>query len=310
MNARFLAGLAGLVWVACTAGLARAEWKVDGNRRLEWVGDRGVMVRFRLDAGPRDPHFDILATPDGRNTVWVAPPDHVWHYGLWFSWKKINGVNFWETHGRTGRQPGHDEIVDAEIAVGPESAVVRYRMRAHPDPEGPAVLEDAVEIRIAPPAEGRGPVVDWQIRTRALRDVVLDRTPPPGPEGGREWGGYGGFSWRGAEAFEDVHFMNREGRRDAKAHRCESPWIHVQGRLEGEPAGLLVLDHPDNPRHPQSWYVTAQPELPFWYANPALLQPAPLKLAQGEAFEHRYRVMVHAGEWDEARCEQAAQEFR
>ncbi len=87
-------------------------WQADGNRSLELRGADGPLVRFVLDCAPRDPHFEILATTDGRNTVWVAPPDHVWHYGMWFSWKFINSVNFWEIDPTTGLQQGRSEILD------------------------------------------------------------------------------------------------------------------------------------------------------------------------------------------------------
>lgn len=302
-----------LVFTLLVTGLASATpaWKQDGHRSLELADENGPLVRFVLDAGPRDPHFAILATPDGRNTVWVAPADHVWHYGLWFSWKMINGVNFWETNPKTGHQQGRNQVVDAAIATTPDAktATVRYRERSFPDPEGPAVLEDAVEILITRPGNGTGPMIEWRVTTTALAEVTLDRTPLPGEPGGRDWGGYGGFSWRGAKDFRELRFLTSEGLRDQAAHRSHARWVNATGELGGAPAGLLILDHPANPRHPASWYLTQVPKLPFWFANPALLQPAALKLAKGESIHHRYRVIVHDGTWTTDRCEAEARDF-
>ena len=282
---------------------AEPVWKQDGNRSVELSGEKGKVVRFVLDAAPRDPHFDILATTDGRNTVWVSPPDHIWHYGLWFSWKKINGVNFWETDKEL-QQKGRNEIHDPVIQCEPDgdTATIRYRELSHPDPKGPAGLADRVTIKITRPAGDCGPKVEWKMVTTALTDVVLDRTPPPGQPGGRGWGGYGGFSWRGAKALKSVSFLDSEGRRDDAAHRKNARWMSISGTVDERPMGLLMIDHPKNPRHPSSWYVTGKPDLPFWYANPALLQDEPMTLAKGESFTHVYRLMVHDGSWNAERC--------
>lgn len=289
------------------------QWQQDGNRTLELRGAVGPIVRFVLDSAPRDPHFEILATPGGRNTVWVGPQDHVWHYGLWFSWKLINGVNFWETDPATGRQAGRSEILNPQIESTPDgpTATIRYRERAYPQSPGPAVLEDAVVIRITRPQDGRGPRVEWQVTTTALADVELGRTPLPAEPGGKPYGGYGGFSWRGAKDFKAVVFADSEGRKAMAVHRQNARWIDATGTLGDQPAGLILCDHPGNPGHPSSWYVAADntPHGPFWFVNPALLQPKPRILKAGTSFTHRYQATVHDGGWQPADCEREAAEF-
>lgn len=286
-------------------------WKQDGNRSLELIGERGTVVRFLLDCTPRDPHFEILATPDGRNTVWVAPDDHVWHYGVWFSWKLINGVNFWETNQKTGLQEGRSEIVDPKIESTPDgsTATIRYLDLAHPKCDGPAVLEDSVVIRITRPQNGVGPQVEWKLTTKALSDVELSRTPPPGEPNGRSWGGYGGFSWRGAKDFKDVRFTDSEGRHDMALHRQRARWVDAAGTLGGQAAGITVIDHPRNPGHPSSWYIFANPKEPFWYVNPALVQSKPIQLKQGESFTHLYLATIHDGKRTAEDCNKEAETF-
>lgn len=299
----------------CIPALAMAEpvwtWQKDGNRSIELVGADGPVVRFILDCAPRDPHFEILATPDGRNTVWVGPGDHVWHYGLWFSWKLINGINFWETNPATGLQEGQSEIADPRIECEPDAATatIRYRDLAHLVPRGPSVLEDAVVIRITRPQNGTGPRVKWQLTTKALADVELGRTPIPGEPGGLGHGGYGGFSWRGSKEFKYVSFTDSEGRKDSATHRQRARWINLTGLLNGKPAGLTVIDHPSNPGHPASWYVVPGPLEPFWYVSPALVQPKPITLQKGDSFTHTYQVTVHDGGWQAAECDREAQIF-
>lgn len=300
-----------LLLALATTSLAQPVWKADGNRALELVAGEATLVRFVVDAAPRDPHFEILATADGRNTVWIAPPDHVWHYGMWFSWKYVNGVNFWETDPKTGKQPGLNRIEGAAIESQPDgdAAIIRYRELAHPDPAGPAVLEDAVEIEIRRPSNKTGPQVTWRVTTTALADVTLDRTAIPGEPGGRGWGGYAGFSWRGAMEFTGVNFTDSDARTDMDIHRQHARWLNVTGTLQEKPAGLLFLDHPANPGHPVSWYLFCDPKLPFWFVNPARVQPKPIGLNQGETIHHAYRVVVHDGNMADPIITQCVERF-
>jgi len=284
-----------------SCALAQPVWHADGSRSLTLIEGENTLVRFILDAAPRDPHFEILATRDGRNTVWVGPPDHVWHYGVWFSWKYINGVNFWETNPATGQQQGLNRIEDATIESTPdgETAIIRYRELAFPDAAGNAVLEDAVEIEIQRPTDTTGPHVTWRITTTALADATLDRTPIAGEPGGRDWGGYAGFSWRGAREFKDVIFSDSESRKDMAIHGQPARWVNAVGSLHGKPAGVFIIDHPGNPRHPSAWYITNQPKHPFWFANPALLLPEALSTRKGDSFQHSYHLVVHDGNPDD-----------
>ncbi len=289
---------------------AEWEWKRDGHRSVELLGEEGALVRFLVDPAPRDPHFDLLATPDGRNLVWVAPSDHRWHYGLWFSWKLINGVNFWET-GRSGASRGRTEVLDSVIVADKNIAAVRYRrLYRLPEADDP-VMEDKVVLHLRPPRDGGGPQVDWSITTRAFVDVELGRTPLPGEPGGKAHGGYGGFSWRGARDLAKVRFLDSEGRVDMKGHRKHARWMNATGNLDGKPAGIALFDHPDNPGHPTSWYLVHRTlkHGPFWYMNPALLQPKPLRLKKGGSFTHRYRALVHDGALDPAALDAKAKAF-
>ena len=47
-----------------------------------------------------------VALPGAPPLTWMAPPDHPWHYGMWFSWKYLNGKIYWEFDPKTGRAQG------------------------------------------------------------------------------------------------------------------------------------------------------------------------------------------------------------
>jgi pimeloyl-ACP methyl ester carboxylesterase len=55
---------------------------------------RGANVLWQAVADPAQgkPYFHPLATPGGVVVSDLRPADHLWHRGLWWSWKLINGL--------------------------------------------------------------------------------------------------------------------------------------------------------------------------------------------------------------------------
>lgn len=75
--------------------------------------------------------------------------------------------------------------------------------------------------------------------------------------------------------------------------------LDYSGLLDGEPAGVAVIDHARNPGSPTPWYVIRSAEMSFF--TPAVIGDGPMTLRAGESVTLRYRVFVHAGRWDAPR---------
>jgi hypothetical protein len=134
--------------------------------------------------------------------------------------------------------------------------------------------------------------IDWETALTAERDVTLDRTPYT------TWGGYGGLSFRGSRSWLVNRFLLPDGPVDGRPAGQHGAWCEMSGPLDGGAnlaAGLAMLDHPDNPRHPTPWYAGGAGSGNFLDA--ALLFDAPMVLSQGETLALRYRVLVHDDIW-------------
>jgi type 1 glutamine amidotransferase len=77
-----------------------------------------------------------------------SPSDHVWHYGLWFSWKFINGLNYWEytddfKSEETGyKSEGKTDINEIDIRKNEDfSADIDLDILYHPPGEDPVLKE-------------------------------------------------------------------------------------------------------------------------------------------------------------------------
>lgn len=272
----------------------RYRWEVVPDESLALIGPCGIVWQLNFSPRLTKPHFHPLQTSDGTLLTWVAPPDHRWHYGLWHSWKFIDGVNYWEEDPKTGRAAGTTRTVAADILRTDEKgAAVRLRLQYHPADQPDAVLvDDIIELTMDLPGADGSYRIAWRQETAARRAVVLDRTPlPPEPEG-KGWGGYAGLGLRASPYLRAVGMINSEGARDMTVHRAPARWAAMLGTTDGRPAGVTFLDHPANPRHPPPWFVVQTPKQPFWYLATGFLFNGSFVLQPGQPLVRRYLVRI------------------
>lgn len=242
---------------------------------------------YQHDPGEGKPYFHPLNAANGALLSELRPQDHPWHRGLWFSWKYINGVNYWEENRETGRSDGLTRLISTQREIDDsQQVIIRQALDYAPVEVGTALLRETRTLVLSPPDSAGCYTIDWSSEFRALQPVELSRTPIPGEPDGKRYGGYAGLSMRLNKAFIGGRFLTADGEFKAKG------FDHTAARwmiFNSEPgASLLIMDHAENPRAPTKWYVA--PKMPFY--SPALLFDAPLQLNKGEVLSLRYRIVV------------------
>jgi hypothetical protein len=271
----------------------RYDWR-QTNSSLALLNRERVVWQFNFDKKQGKPYFHPVCLTDGTELTWHRPPDHPWHYGLWFSWKYINGLNYWEEDPKTGLSQGLTEIISVEVTAHDNySAQIAMQLSYHP-PGQPAVLTESCSIRISEPDEDGLYCIDWISRfTAGDADVLLDRTPITGEKDGQSWGGYAGLSMRVAKNITGWYLTDSEGRKDLEAHGKKARWMNFGGRAaENKDFSITVFDHPENLRHPSPGFVIMDPKVPFGYFSPALLFDEPYTLPAGKSFSLKYRILI------------------
>lgn len=247
----------------------------DGESRWAYVADRA----------PK-PFAHPIHAPNGRVLTVESPSDHVWQRGLWFAIKFVDGDNFWEEVAPFGTQ------TDEEVAPG----VHRIDWVR---PDGTVALTEQRVLSTVDVGRRGAYAIDWTTTLAAERDLLLDRTPFT------TWGGYGGLTFRGAPDWADTRLLLADGSEHRRVLAEASTWCD----LSGPDAGVCMLDHPGNPRHPVPWYGASRSRVygEGWanYFNAAFLFHEPLTLRPGNPLALRYRVVVHDGPWGVADGERA-----
>ena len=301
-----------------TAPLCRAapafQWDTSTASQLALRRDGVEVWRFHFDpkTGTK-PFFDPVCVAGGPSLTWARPPDHVWHYGLWFSWKFINGLNYWEE--QAGRSQG--ETFWSAPTVEPRadgSAAIACALGYRPSATNEPVLKERRTVAVSAPDADGAYHMDWeQLFTAGSQPVTLDRTPLAHEPNGQSWGGYAGLSVRYASAFTNLESIaSTSGRLPLDAggrSYFAAPAAEQNGLIGGKPYGIALLTHPSNPRAPGDWYVIENPGVPFYYLNAAFLVKSAYVIPASGTLTLRHRVCVHPGRWDAEALRQAAARY-
>jgi hypothetical protein len=310
-----LAGVVALVAVCpgFQGNRASFAWE-SGDSSVSLLNAGKPVWQFQYDKSLPKPMFHPLSLTDGTTLTWDQPPDHPWHHALWFAWKYLNGVNYWEEGKGSPETRGITEWSNVSVRRGQDfSASIRMDLAYHPPGHSP-VLKEAREIRISAPLQGEYRM-DWtMIFTAQEQDVDLNRAPISGEPDGKPSGGYAGLSVRFARDFRE--WRAETTRRPVPADltvpfHCETGAVGLDfnGRIAGREAGLALLDDASNLNSPTPWYTVMDGQKDFGFAQAALIYYRPHTLPARQSLTLRYRVVVHEGRWSASDLRAAQQKY-
>jgi hypothetical protein len=261
------------------------------------------LVDDTATARGRGGYLHPLRTPAGRAVTGDDDPRHPEQRGVWSAWgaTRFDGrtTDFW--HIAAGRGGVEFEGV-LETWAGPLLGGFRARHRAVDRTLRVPVTAETETWAVTVPAVGRAGtrhrVVDLAIRHEAVSRHPLVVAAAA----------YGGLGFRGPAAWRGgtgMAVITSEGRPRISASRTRPRWVAAVGLVGGANAGVAVLDHPDNLRHPQPLFVDAgQPFLSL-----APMQIGAIPLAPGQELLVRYRLVTFDGWPDRAWLEREWQAY-
>lgn len=245
-----------------------------------------TLWEFHANPPEGKPFIHPLALPDGRVVTDLRPQDHVWHMGLWFCWKYINGVNYWEPADAERLRPAGETLIQNwTVEISPQNAAVirmeiLYRVRETPEK---VVMKENRTIEFsAPDGEGNYTITSCHHFTVGEEDVELDRTPPHA-----HGGGYAGLGLRLNNQCSGFVATCSNGGTDMPTIRATpAQWVDYRDAKSGFGLHFTVL---------QGTPVTrfyAQKNTNYCFINPSPVHEASIRLAAGEELELIYELRV------------------
>lgn len=261
---------------------------------------RGFNILWQFNYNNRygRPYFHPLNTSNSTITC-VDPPDHPWHLGLWFCWKYINDINYWEYLDEfktveTGyMSAGITEIRKITISQNDDfSAAIVIDIAYHPIDSQDVLIEKS-QINISAPADEGSYYIDYDNTYTAINEyVTLDRTPVTTEPGGRTWGGYAGLSVRFSQDFTSPFIIAPSDSADYK----KNSWVYMGfNTITGDTTGICIMQDPQFTTPTTSWYIIRNQDIPFYYYSPAVLYDGKIVLKRGEKLHLKYRVWIIPG---------------
>jgi hypothetical protein len=286
------------------------SWQREADSVTLVRGGRAVW-RFNYSPSLTKTHFHPVALPSGSDLTWLSPPDHLHHLALFFCWKYLNKVNYWEEP--QGIPDGATLWSNVKVETRPDfSARISMDLRYRPRNAKSDVLTEVRKITVSPPEGDGSYFMDWRMEfTAGAEEVVFDRTPPDASPDGNARGGYAGLSVRLARELSNPRISATAdiGAVANKRYGFAAPAAEFNGEIDGGEVGMAFFDHPVNPRYPTRWYGIMDSAHPFWFLNASLLQLEAFTLPARARMTLRYRVYIHRGRWDGARLEREHSRF-
>jgi Methane oxygenase PmoA len=232
--------------------------------------------------------------------------DHPHHAGLFYGHGDVNGYNYWAIQNVPTPPSKADATMGrivvknvASIKSGKESGTVDVVL-TWLKPDGKPLLTETRRMTFYAHPELR--IVDFDFDFTAIDKVVFRDTKE------------GTFAMRMATALDEPaakekpgglartgKLLNAQGgEREANVWGKRSEWVDYSGVLDGEKLGVVMMDHPGNPRHPTYWHSRGyglHSINPFGlhdFLNDAK-QDGSLTVEPGAHVRFRYRVVVHPG---------------
>jgi hypothetical protein len=281
------------------------EVGLDGQPVLGYRTQPSPSIAVDAAAGGsgRGGYLHPLRTPAGRAVTGDDDPRHPEQRGVWSAWgaARFDGrvPDFW--HTASGRGAVEFEGV-LEAWGGPLIGGFRARHRAVDRTVRPPVTAETETWVVTVPAVGRTGV-RHRLVDLAIAHEVVSRHPLVVAAAA-----YGGLGLRGPAAWRGgtgMAVITSEGRPRTSASRTRPRWVAAVGLVGGANAGIAVLDHPDNFRHPQPLFVDAgQPFLSL-----APMQIGAITLAPQQELVLRYRLVTFDGWPDRAWLERQWQAY-
>jgi hypothetical protein len=303
---------------ALSVGVALPEQSVAGGVVLTELADGTLSVTidgevftyYHFSSDVARPYFYPVIGPTGKGVTRdfpMVPPrdgspgkhpyDHPHHRSIWIAHGDVNGTDNWSegANHSTQRHAGFSRLISGPV-YGSFDATTEWM-----DRDGRVVMEETRRVtffNVGP--EER--LIDMSLRFTATSGTV---TFGDTKEGGL-------VSVRVASSMDapDKNRPDAPGRiensysavGEAETWGKRAMWCDYSGPVDGEVAGITLMDHPTNPRYPTHWHVrayglmTANPfGLHDFYKDPDTHR-GDWTIPAYESRNFLYRLLIHRGD--------------
>ena len=232
--------------------------------------DNNILLEHVCRAGGR-PYIHPLQLPGSSLCLTQdSPKHHPWQHGIYTGYHGVNGSDFWLEQGAS---VGRIESAKPEV-LSDESWRVSSCWRHH---QGHVLFQEQQEWSVK--QEPGLLVLDLAWSLTAAVPISIEQSK------------YGGLFLRMPFNDEcDARVINNHGQEDNACEQEPATWLALDMLIEGERAGICIIDHPSNADGETRWRVDNQRGI-----NPSPCIEGPIIFNQDQQRVWRYRLLAYAG---------------
>jgi len=245
-----------------------------------------------------------LWSPHGQVLTRIQPPDHYHHYGIWNPWTHVayegDTIDFWNINSKQGTVRFARFVSVENGPLFSEFDALHEHVVFKKSGIDKVAMNELQNVRVYDPGENQDFfIVDFNIQMNCA-----DESPVKLLEYR-----YAGLGWRTTEKWDNKNSMvlTSEGKTRKDADGSKARWCIVQGEIDNDYAGVVMMSFPTNYNYPEPLRIW--PENQFvrgdMFANFCPTKDMDWLLSPRKNYDLKYRFLVFNGRIDKEKAESA-----
>lgn len=245
-----------------------------------------------------------LWSPHGQELTRIQPPDHFHHYGIWNPWTMVefegDTLDFWNINSKQATVRFANFVSVTGGPVFSEFGALHEHVVLKKTGIDKVAMNELQCVRVYEPDKNNDCfIVDFNINMNCAGESpfrILEYR-------------YAGLGWRTTQKWDKMNSMvlTSEGNDRKSADGSKARWCIVQGEIDDDYAGVVMMSFPTNYNHPEPLRIW--PENQYnrgdMFANFCPTKDMDWDLIPGKNYNLRYRFLVFNGRFDKEKAESA-----
>jgi hypothetical protein len=245
-----------------------------------------------------------LWSPHGQILTRIQPPDHYHHYGIWNPWTHVeyegDTVDFWNINSKQGTVRFANFISIENGSVYSGFGALHEHVIFRKEGKEKVAMNELHKIKVYAPGKDQ----DFYIVDFNFLMSCADESPVKLLEYR-----YAGLGWRTTEKWDNTNsvVITSEGKTRKDADGSKARWCIVQGEIDNDYAGVIMMSFPTNYNFPEPLRIWPEDQYKRgdMFANFCPTKDMDWVLSPRKNYSLNYRFLVFNGRFDKEKAESA-----
>ena len=245
-----------------------------------------------------------LWSPHGQILTRIQPPDHYHHYGIWNPWTHVeyegDTVDFWNINLNQGTVRFKNFVSIENGSIFSEFGALHEHVVFGKAGKEKVAMNELHKVRIYAPGKDQDfYIVDFNFLMNCADDSPVKLLEYR----------YAGLGWRTTEKWDNKNSMvlTSEGKTRKDADGSKARWCIVQGEIDNDYAGVVMMSFPTNYNFPEPLRIWPEDQYNRgdMFANFCPTKDMDWVLSPRKKYALKYRFLVFNGRFDKEKAESA-----